>query len=48
VKIRKDDARIVLESVEDAIAVMRIDVHVRHARHAAPAQQGLDHHAAIV
>ena len=47
-QIGKYDSRIVLEGVEHAIAVMRIDVDIGHARHAAVRAQCSIDHAAIV
>ena len=48
VQVGKDHSGIVFEGIEHAVAMMRIDVDVGDAGHAAIAQQMLDHHAAIV
>ena len=46
--VREDDVRVVLERVEHAVAVMRIDVHVGDALQPVALAQQLDRDAAIV
>src|SRR6185312_16474289 len=48
VHVGKDDSGIVLEPVEDAVAVVGIDVHVGNALEAEPRTQPLDGNAAVV
>ena len=47
-RVGEYDRRVVLERVEDAVAVVRVDVHVRDARKAVVALQALDHDADVV
>jgi len=48
VQIREQQVRVVLECVEHAVAVVRVDVNVGDTLHPVPAPEHFDRHAAVV